>query len=86
MKFIDIQGSSFAEKHLYLLEDVQSILEYNYKKAIDNKDQKAEAELAAALIKIKREVDEAWKVYNEEIGDGIDWEEIYKDEIKETKK
>lgn len=80
MRFIDINGSSFAEKHLYLLEDVQSILEYNYKKAINNKDQKAEAELAAALIKIKREVDEARKVYNEEIEDGINWEKIYEED------
>lgn len=80
MRFIDINGSSFAEKHLYLLEDVQSILWHNYKKAIDNKDQKAEAELAAALIQIQREIDKAWEIYNEEIGDGIDWEKIYEED------
>lgn len=80
MKFIDLDGSSFAEKHLYLLEDVQSILQYNYKKAIDNKDQKAEASLAAALIKIQREIDKAWEIYNEEIGDGIDWKKIYEED------
>lgn len=80
MKFIDINGSSFAEKHLYLLEDVQSILWHNYKKAIDNKDQKAEANLAAALTSIQIEINKAWKVYNEEIGDGIDWEKIYEED------
>lgn len=80
MKFIDINGSSFAEKHLYFLEDVQSILWYNYKKAIDNKDQKTEANLAAALIKIQREINKAWKAYNEEIGDGIDWERVYEED------
>lgn len=85
MKIIDINGS-FAEKHLYFLEDLQSILWYNYKKAIDNKDQKAEASLAAALTKIQIEIDKAWETYNEEIGDGIDWEEVYKDEIKGDKK
>lgn len=79
MKFININGS-FAEKHLYFLEEIQSILWYNYKKAIDNKDQKAEANLAAALIKIQREIDKAWKIYNEEIGDGIDWEKIYEED------
>ena len=79
MRFININGS-FAEKHLYLLEDLKSILEYNYKKAIDNKDQKAEANLAAALIKIQRELDEAWEIYNEEIGDGIDWEKVYEED------
>ena len=80
MKFIDINGSSFAEKHLYLLEDVQSTLWYNYKKAIDNKDQKAEANLAAALIQIQRKIDKAWETYNEEIRDGIDWEKIYEED------
>lgn len=80
MKFIDINGSSFAEKHLCLLEDVQSILWHNYKKAIDNKDQKAEANLAAALTEIQIEIDKAWKIYNEEIGDGIDWEKIYEED------
>lgn len=76
MNFRDLD-SSFVEKHLYFLEDVQSILWYNYKKAIDNKDQKAEANLAAALTKIQIEIDKAWEIYNEEIGDGIDWEKIY---------
>lgn len=80
MRFIDINGSSFTEKHLCLLEDVQSILWYNYKKAIDNKDQKAEANLAAALIQIQREIDKTWKAYNEEIGDGIEWEKIYEED------
>jgi len=80
MKFIDINGSSFAEKHLCLLEDVQSILWHNYKKAIDNKDQKAEANLTAALTEIQIEIDKAWKIYNEEIGDGIDWEKIYEED------
>lgn len=80
MKFIDINGSSFAEKHLCLLEDVQSILWHNYKKAIDNKNQKMEAKLAAALIEIQIEIDKAWKIYNEEIGDGIDWEKIYEED------
>lgn len=79
MKIIDINGS-FAEKHLYFLEDIKSILEYNYKKAIDNKNQKMEANLAAALIKIQREIDKAWEIYNEEIGDGIDWEKIYEED------
>lgn len=80
MNFIDINDSSFAEKHLYFLEDIQSILWYNYKKAIDNKDQKAEANLAAALTQIQIEIDKAWKIYNEEIGDGIDWEKIYEED------
>ena len=80
MRFIDINSSSFTEKHLYLLEDVQSILWHNYKKAIDNKNQKAEANLAAALTKIQIEIDKAWKIYNEEIGDGIDWEKIYEED------
>lgn len=76
MNFRDLD-SSFVEKHLYFLEDVQSILWYNYKKAIDNKDQKMEANLAAALTEIQIEIDKAWEIYNEEIGDGIDWEKIY---------
>lgn len=79
MRFVNINGP-FIEKHLNLLEDLKSILEYNYKKAIDNKDQKMEATIAAALIKIQREIDEAWKIYNEEIGDGIDWEKIYEED------
>lgn len=79
MKFININGP-FVEKHLYFLEDIYSILWHNYKKAIDNKDQNAEAQLAAALIKIQREIDKAWEVYNEEIGDGIDWEKIYEED------
>ena len=78
MKIRDINDSS-AEKRIYFLEDLQSILWYNYKKAIDNKDQKAEADLAAALTKIQIEIDKAWKIYNEEIGDGIDWEKIYEE-------
>ena len=79
MKFVNINGS-FTEKHLCLLEDVQSILWYNYKKAIDNKDQKAEADLATALTEIQIEIDKAWKIYNEEIGDGVDWEKIYEED------
>ena len=79
MKFIDMQGP-FIAKWIDLCETAYAQLYHDYKNAIDNKDQKAEAELAAALIKIKREIDEAWKIYNEEIGDGIDWEKIYKED------
>ena len=85
MKFIDMQGP-FIEKWIDLCEKVYTQLYHDYKKAIDNKDQKAEAELAAALIKIGNEIDKAWEQFNEEVGDGIDWEEVYEDEIKGDKK
>jgi hypothetical protein len=80
MKIIDIQGP-FSEKWLDLCEKVYAALYQAYKEAIDKKDKVAEASLAAALIKQQREVDRAWEIYNEEIGDGIDWKKIYeKDE------
>ena len=78
MKITDIQGP-FSERWLYLCEEIYAQLYYNYKKAIDEGNKEAEAKLAAALIRQKREVDTAWERYNEEIGDGIDWEEIYKE-------
>lgn len=85
MKIIEMQGS-FIEKHIDLCEKVYAQLYHDYKKAINEKDQKAEAKLAAALIKIGNKIDKAWKDYNEEIGDGIDQEKVYEDEIKGDKK
>lgn len=85
MKIIDMQGP-FSEKWLDLCEQVYAALYQAYKEAIDKKDKIAEASLAAALIQQQREIDRAWEIYNEEIGDGIDWEEVYKDEIKGDKK
>lgn len=85
MKIIDMQGP-FSEKWLDLCEQVYAALYQAYKEAIDKKDKVAEASLAAALIRQQREIDRAWEIYNEEIGDGIDWEEVYKDEIKGDKK
>lgn len=85
MKFINIQGP-FSEKWLDLCEQAYAALYQAYKKAIDEGDKIAEASLAAALIQQQREIDRAWKQFNEEVGDGIDWEEVYKDEIKGDKK
>lgn len=79
MKFINIQGP-FSEKWLDLCEQTYAALYQAYKKAIEKGDKIAEASLAAALIKQQREVDRAWEAYNEEIGDGIDWEKIYEED------
>lgn len=79
MKFVNIQGP-FSEKWLALCEEVYNILYYNHKKAIEEGNKEAEAKIAAALIRQKRIVEEAWKQYNEEIGDGIDWEKVYEED------
>ena len=79
MKIIDMQGP-FIEKWLDLCEKVYNQLWNDYKKAINEKNKEAEAEAAAALITIGNEIDRAWKQYNEEVGDGIDWDEVYKED------
>ena len=80
MNFIDFTNDPFSKKWLGICQTVYDFYYHEYTKACDKNDYDGMKKAGAGLLIAQQALDKAWKDYNEEIGDGIDWEKIYEEE------
>lgn len=77
--FIDIDHEPFSRKWLDICYTVNEFYEREYEQACKQKDRERMIKAGTILLITQEALAKAWKDYNEEIGDGVDWEAVYKE-------